>query len=206
MSQTNKKIGFLMGTFDPIHNGHLHILKQTKTLLDLDLTLLVPLFDAPHKDNFVVASIEERLAMCEMACHHTDIQTSHAIINNKIKGYSIDLITVIKEAYPQDRLYYILGSDVFKSILEWTMLEQLIPLVDLAVVVRNHEDLEEIHRIKDILEKRGATVHITSFPIVDISSTFIKKNFNNHQLVKDMIPIELEDYLKKTRLYDSTKD
>jgi len=206
MNQTYRKIGFLMGTFDPIHNGHLQILNQVKSILDLDLSLIVPLYDAPHKDNTIVASTYERLNMCQLASQKSDIETCQAIIDHKIKGYSISLITVLKDQYPNDRLYYILGSDVFKSILNWTMLDELIRLVDLTVVIRRHDDLIKTLEIKEVLEKKGAHIHIVEFPIIDISSTYIKQHFNNHALIKNMIPIELEDYLKKTRLYDSTKD
>lgn len=200
-----RKIGFLLGTFDPIHKGHLHILSQVQSFFSLDLALLVPLYDAPHKDDLIVASPAERIHMCQLVCLQSTLQTTSIVIDNKIEGYSIELISILHSNYEKDRLFYILGSDVFLTILKWDSLDRIIDLVEFSVVLRDHEALKATMKTKKTLEEMGAVVHIFEFPIKSISSSYIKKHFKQHNLIKDMIPKSLEYYLKETSLYDSSK-
>lgn len=196
-----KKLGFLLGTFDPIHNGHIHILEMVKSYLELDTALLVPLYDAPHKDNSIVATPKERVLMCELACNSRALETSSLIVDHKISGYSLELISIIKKQYPTEQLFYILGSDVFSSILKWSSLSEMISMVEFCVVLRSHDVLNEMLVIKKELELLNAKVHICEFPIKKISSSYIKSNFMNHENIKELIPSPVEDYIKKHALY-----
>ncbi|MBI9015612.1 MAG: nicotinate (nicotinamide) nucleotide adenylyltransferase [Clostridiales bacterium] len=200
-NKKTQKLGFLLGTFDPIHNGHIHILEMVRAYLQLDKALLVPLYDAPHKDNTVIATSDERVEMCKLACKSTALETSSLIVDHKINGYSLDLISVIKKQYPTDQLVYILGSDVFSSILKWSSLNDIISMVEFCVVLRSHDVLNEMFVIKKELEQRKATVHICEFPIKEISSSYIKSNLTNHENIKELIPPEVEAYIKKHSLY-----
>ena len=196
-----KKLGFLLGTFDPIHNGHIHILEMVKSYLELDTALLVPLYDAPHKDNSIVATPKERVLMCELACHSLALKTSSLIVDHKISGYSLEMISIIRKQYPTEQLFYILGSDVFSSILKWSSLSEMISMVEFCVVLRNHDALKEMLVIKKELELLNAKVHICEFPIKEISSSYIKSNFMSHENIKELIPPSVEKYLNKNNLY-----
>mgnify|MGYP002554934839 CR=1 FL=1 len=43
------KIGIMGGTFDPIHNGHLHLARTALTQFDLDQIWFMPNGNPPHK-------------------------------------------------------------------------------------------------------------------------------------------------------------
>jgi len=204
-NKPKQKLGFLIGTFDPIHNGHIHILEMVKSYLELDTALLVPLFDAPHKDNSIVATPKERVLMCELACHSLALETSSLIVAHKISGYSLELISIIRKQYPTEQLFYILGSDVFSSILKWSSLSEMISMVEFCVVLRNHDALKEMLLIKKELENKNAKVHICEFPIKEISSSYIKANYMSHENIKELIPPSVEEYIKKHLLYQVKK-
>lgn len=200
-NKQTQKLGFLLGTFDPIHNGHIHILEMVKSYLELDTALLVPLYDAPHKDSTIVATPQERILMCQLACNSIALETSSLIVDHKISGYSLNLISIIKKQYPNEQLFYILGSDVFSSILRWSSLTEMISQVEFCVVLRSHDVLNDMLFIKKELEHRNATVHICEFPIKEISSSYIKSNFMNHENINELIPSSVEAYIKKHSLY-----
>ena len=64
---TNKGILLFGGTFDPIHNGHLQIVKNVANQLRVDRAILVPASRPPHKNGEEITSAEDRLAMCRLA-------------------------------------------------------------------------------------------------------------------------------------------
>ena len=61
------KIGIMGGTFDPIHNGHLHMAKAAYEQYHLDEVWLIPNGHAPHKDEDKMAKPMQRFAMCKFA-------------------------------------------------------------------------------------------------------------------------------------------
>ena len=61
------KTGIYGGTFNPIHNGHLHIVEEFRRGLGLDRVLLIPTRVPPHKAAPDLASAGERFAMCRLA-------------------------------------------------------------------------------------------------------------------------------------------
>src|SRR6188472_3874752 len=62
------KIGFLGGSFDPVHFGHLIAAQDVYEKYHFDRLFLVPAAQAPLKPNDVQSSIEDRLAMLRAAC------------------------------------------------------------------------------------------------------------------------------------------
>ena len=62
------KIGFLGGSFDPVHFGHLIAAQDVYEQYKFDRLFLVPAAQAPLKPNDVQSSIEDRLAMLRAAC------------------------------------------------------------------------------------------------------------------------------------------
>ena len=62
------KIGIMGGTFDPIHNGHLHLAQTALTQFDLDQIWFMPNGMPPHKKQSSIESdIHERIAMTQIA-------------------------------------------------------------------------------------------------------------------------------------------
>ena len=62
------KIGIMGGTFDPIHNGHLHLARTALTQFDLDQIWFMPNGMPPHKKQSSIESdIHERIAMTRIA-------------------------------------------------------------------------------------------------------------------------------------------
>src|SRR4051812_36770503 len=61
------KIGFLGGSFDPVHFGHLLAAQDAFEQHHLDRVILVPAAQAPLKPRDVQSSSEDRLAMLRAA-------------------------------------------------------------------------------------------------------------------------------------------
>ena len=61
------KIGILGGSFDPIHNGHLHMAVKAHEEYELDEVWLIPTGHSPNKDEGKMTKAKDRLAMCRLA-------------------------------------------------------------------------------------------------------------------------------------------
>ena len=63
-----QRIGLFGGSFNPIHNGHLHLAQTARESLGLDQVVLIPANVSPFKQqNPDMASGADRLAMCRLA-------------------------------------------------------------------------------------------------------------------------------------------
>nr|MBP9913530.1 adenylyltransferase/cytidyltransferase family protein [Opitutaceae bacterium] len=61
------KIGFLGGSFDPVHFGHLMAAQDAFEQYQLDKVILVPAAQAPLKSNDVQSTADDRMAMLRAA-------------------------------------------------------------------------------------------------------------------------------------------
>ena len=67
MTDSIKKIGLLGGTFDPVHNGHLHLAEQAQRFFNLEKVVFIPAYRSPHKSALEPVSCEHRLSMLTLA-------------------------------------------------------------------------------------------------------------------------------------------
>lgn len=193
------KTGIFLGTFDPIHNGHLHIANEVLKELSLDRIVLIPLYDAPHKNNLITADGAIRLNLInEAIVTSPNIYVNSVELDHMMTGYSMEMIHLITNQYHGDLLYYILGSDVFLNILSWKQLNELLNLFTFTVVVREVAHLKKITAIKQQLEYLGATVHICQFTPLDISSTNVKKKLLNRDAIEHLVPVHIIKLIQST--------
>ena len=69
---SDKKICLFGGTFDPIHEGHIEIMKLAKKALDLDKVILIPCYQSPHKIGKKAAEAIHRIEMCRRSVSDLD--------------------------------------------------------------------------------------------------------------------------------------
>ena len=97
------------GTFNPIHNGHLHIVRQFEKLLEARHVVLVPTFVPPHKRAPDLAPAQDRLAMCRLACADTPYEVNDLEIRRGGPSYTADTLAAFRRQYPEAELCFITG-------------------------------------------------------------------------------------------------
>lgn len=176
------KIGVFGGTFDPIHNGHLNIIKKCYQNLKLDKIFVIPNNKSPHKDN-TVASSYQRYKMITLALENMNYASVCDIeINFNNISYTID---TIKKLYNKnDELFLIIGSDTLESFHTFKDYMDIYHMVKLVVYPRceNFETNFDIIKIDS--------------DINDISSTDIRRNIN-----KNMLPSKVYEYIIDNVIY-----
>ena len=118
------KIAILGGTFNPPHNGHIHLLKAFSEEFDFDKILIIPTAVPPHKEVKELASGEQRLKMCELAFEGCEICDYE--IKRGGKNYTADTLEYLKSVYPESRFYFIMGTDMLLSFASWRDPERII--------------------------------------------------------------------------------
>ena len=85
------RLGLLGGSFNPVHNGHLAIARQTREALGLDHILFIPTSHPPHKPNVSLAPAQDRYEMVRLAiAADPSLAISDVEIRRPGKSYSID--------------------------------------------------------------------------------------------------------------------
>lgn len=133
------KYGILGGTFNPIHNGHLTISSEVKSLLNLDKIIFIPAKVPPLKPGAALFSPEQRMRMTKAAISSISYaQISEVDFKREGPSYSVhtlsDLGTELKTG-PKD-LFFIVGVDAFLDIKKWWQFERLFELTNFVIVTR----------------------------------------------------------------------
>ncbi|MFV1970690.1 MAG: nicotinate-nicotinamide nucleotide adenylyltransferase, partial [Acidimicrobiia bacterium] len=124
--------GILGGTFDPPHNAHLAMARAAYAQLGLETVRLMPAGDPWQKRDSSVSAASDRWAMTELlAGEDGRLVADDTEISRNGPSYTIDTIEQLGE-----RQVLIVGADAALGIPTWHRADELVKLVDLAVVPR----------------------------------------------------------------------
>lgn len=175
------KIGIFGGSFNPVHLGHIRLAQTAAEQLGLDKVLLMPAFQPPHKELALGSPVPAlRLEMCKAAVKdHSGLEVCDIEMKREGKSYTADTLAQLHEMYPQDRLYLIMGMDMFLSLDRWYMPEKICSLAAIAVAHREAADEQKAAQIRDMTAKLqkscGAEAHQIDLDFIEISSTDIRR-------------------------------
>ncbi len=139
-----KKRGFLGGTFDPPHKGHLFLAKSALNKLELDELIFCVANQSPSKINSPpIASGKERLEMVRiMIKHHKKMRVSDFEVRKGGVSYTIDLIDELHRHNPDDELFMIISNDVFNELHSFKEIQKIIKMCKIAVGARSSVKLK----------------------------------------------------------------
>ena len=111
-----KRVGILGGSFDPPQIGHLILAEYSREALDIDHVLFVPVGDHPIKRGQLRLPVRHRLAMLKLAIEdNPNFSISRVDIDRDGPHYSADTVQLIREQYPRDDLYFVMGGDNLRA-------------------------------------------------------------------------------------------
>ena len=141
------KIGIYGGTFDPPHLGHMEAARVAMETLSLDRLLIIPDREPPHKDLTVeAASPQQRLAMAALMADGLGprAEASDLEICREGKSFTADTVEELHQAFPEDELWLLMGTDMFLTVQNWYQPERIFQYAGVAAVARPAEDTEEL--------------------------------------------------------------
>lgn len=200
-----KNIGLFGGTFDPVHNGHLHIARAFADETGLDTVVFLPAGDPYHKLQATQTSAAHRLAMTELAAaEDARFAVSDCDIVRGGATYTFDTVQIFRQQFPAARLWWLLGSDSLMKLHTWKKWQTLVKQTHIAVAMREGDSLgqtpRELHAWLGEALQNGS-VRILQAPLYDISSTRIRQDIRNGSLPDGLIPPQVARYIREHGLY-----
>ncbi len=174
------KIGIYGGSFNPIHRGHLTAAQSAAEQLGLDKLFLIPASVPPHKQlSADSADAHHRLEMTELSTAelHCKAEVLDIELKRSGKSYTSDTLRQLKELYPDDELWLLMGTDMFLSFHTWHEPEVITALASIGAFSRTEEGEDEEFAVqKAFLEREyGARVVTMENPrVIEISSTQVR--------------------------------
>lgn len=195
------RLAIFGGTFNPIHNGHLRLLGNISEQVRLDRIILMPTHIPPHKQTEDLASEEQRLEMCRLAVADSDIEVSDYEIARGGISYTVETLRHFHELYPGDRLYFIMGSDMFLSLHTWYCFEEILSLAGIITACREENELHKLKEYAEGLKKYSAEVIIVPAEAYVISSSEIRSLVKSGGNFACYLPETIVQYIHEKKLY-----
>lgn len=199
-----KEYGLFGGSFNPIHNGHLHNAKSVYTALSLDHVVLMPSGEAPHKDCSLYAPAADRLAMCRLAAEKFGwMSVSDFEICKEGKSYTVETLRALTEQNPDVHWTLMIGSDMLLTFDKWYCWEEIAQTARICAVSREDGDLETLMtKAKSLSEAvPEADIRVLTVPPIPVSSTQIRENLQKKRFSSCLLPKNVVQYIQKHGLY-----
>lgn len=194
------KVGFMGGTFDPIHNGHLLAAETAREACGLDEVWFIPSFHPPLKDNAPSADGSHRL---EMVYRAIDFQPHFRAMDVELErggtSFSIDSIQALQTAYPDREFSFIIGSDRVNDLPQWHLIEELAERVRFIGVERPGEVIEKSLLPSFIADR----LTVIAMPLIEISSTDIRRRISEGRSIRFLVPDKVHSFIRRNHLYES---
>lgn len=195
------KIGIYGGSFNPVHNGHIHLALTAAEELELDKVYLVPSGISPHRSSAEYASGDDRLEMLRLAsAPYKRLDVCDFEIRREGKSYTICTVEEFRRRFHDDELFLLVGSDMLMCFDSWNRFEDILREVTLVVVSRKDGDVDTLRQKADELRKFGKILVSSSHP-VEVSSTEIRKNFSKNKKFSCYLDENVVQYIRSKNLY-----
>lgn len=197
-----RKIGILGGTFDPVHMGHLRLAQAVYEAMGLELLLFIPAYVAPHKVGLSFATPEQRFAMTKLALEDKPhFMVSDMELKRTGVSYTYHTIKELKEKYPEDELYFIIGADTVPQLPTWHRICELLQEVIFVAAARpGYTDVlaQAEASLGPVVRER---VKLLNTPEYAISSTEIRQRVATTSGLEDLVPVKVANYIYENGLY-----
>jgi nicotinate-nucleotide adenylyltransferase len=195
------RTGIFGGSFNPVHNGHMHLAETVKQELNLDRVFLVPSGISPHRSSSEYASGEERMEMLRIACRNADgIEPCGYELESDRVSYTVYTVRHFREMYPEDELFLLVGSDMLLCFDKWYEYREILKNTSLAVVSRKDGDIEQLNKKAEELSEYGH-IFISGAAASEMSSSEIRKKIVKNSDLSCYLDENVVQYIRLKKLF-----
>ena len=178
------KIGVFVGSFNPVHEGHI---KVANYLLDKKYVEKILLLATPNYwDKQDLVEVDHRVNMLRF------YENKRIIIDNthNKNKYTYQVLRSLKKDYKNDELYLIIGADNLINLDKWKNIDEIL---DNKIIVVNRDNFN----IYKYLNKfpREKFIILPNFPNISISSTKVRDGDYKY------LNLKVKEYIEKYKLY-----
>ena len=207
------RLGWLGGTFDPIHCGHLDVASAARTALKLETVFLVPVGVPSHRQR-PIASAGDRLAMVTLAAQTQRwLRVSDIELTSPGPSYTIDTLDkLMAQGMDVGSLHVITGADAFADIFTWKGVPALLDRCPFVVVSRPGYPAPALrqllpslaHRMVDSIDcdfTARTGIFLVDAPTAPVASTDVRARAASRMSLEGLVPEAVASYINRHDLY-----
>ena len=215
-----RRVAAFGGTFDPIHNGHIEVVRAVVRNFLVDQLLIIPANRPPHKDTSAIADAYHRFTMSVLASiDEPNVLVSTIELEAPDRPYTFETIERLQGGFRGvTRLFFVIGADSFEEINTWREPERLLSSANFIIVTRpgyevrsSHLDERSRSTVIDLRGREGRVeikgeldeyhIYLTDYVYTGVSSTKIRQRVRDNESFEDLVPHRVAVYIKKYELY-----
>lgn len=191
-----KNIGLYFGTFNPIHIGHMIIANYMVEFSDLDEVWMVVTPHNPFKKKQSLLDNHHRLEMVYLACeNYSKLKPSDVEFKLPQPNYTSTTLVKLEEDYPTNNFSLIMGDDNLKSFHKWKNYEVILERHQIFVYPRISEG-----DVPAQFKEHPKILRVEA-PVIEISSTFVRRAIKEGKNVTTMFPPAVWEYIDRMNFY-----
>lgn len=180
-----------------MHNGHVRLAEEAVKQLKLRKLLIIPTYVSPHKHTQLLP-YEDRAEMCRRAFGHIPgAEVSDIEVRLGGTSYSINTIRALKELYPDENFFLLIGGDMLFSFDKWYRYESILKEVKVCAAARDGDSLADMMEYANELGR----IKVLPTQAVEMSSTEVREKAAAGGDISGMVPQGVADYIREKGLY-----
>jgi nicotinate-nucleotide adenylyltransferase len=196
------RIALFGGSFNPVHLGHKKLVEEVAKEFNIDRVIIMPTWKTPLKDNRSFANAELRLDMCKLAFQNlSTVEVSDMEIKRQGNSYTYLTLNSLKEKYPNDELFMLVGADMFLSLEKWKNFKDIFKMTSIIAVPRNCDNHKLLLHSEKLAKLYGCKSFVMNHKVMDVSSTEIRQKLSGSQDVSKLLDKNVYEYIKEHHLY-----
>lgn len=192
-----KKIALFGGSFNPIQNSHIKLIKYLINKKIVNEVWIIPCKNHPFSKELLKS--KERIKMIKIALNSLNlnkkVRISDVEIKSRGKNYTLKTIRALKKLNKNKEFYFIIGSDILKDLKKWYKYRDLLKEIEFILFIRKGYG---VFNFPGIRFKK-----IINFHPDNLSSTEIRKRICDGKPLTGFVPPDVEVYIIKNKLYKS---
>lgn len=138
--ENGMSVGLFGGSFNPPHDGHVHVVKTALTRLQLDRVWWMVSPGNPLKNNNDLPPLSQRIESSRSLINHPRVDVSGLEVSLSAY-YSVDLIRELVARFPTVRFVWLMGADNLTNFHLWERWQEIADNVPIAVIDRPGDTL-----------------------------------------------------------------
>lgn len=187
-------IGLFFGSFNPVHIGHMALANYMLCYTEMQEVWMVVSPQNPLKNKNQLLNQNDRLLLVTLAIDDfLKIKASNIEFSLSQPSYTIHTLAHLSEKYPQHQFSLIMGQDNLQNFAKWKNYEAILKGFHIYVYPRPN--------CKTSPFDSHPHVHLTEAPLMDISSTFIRKAIQEKKDVRFFLPAKVWEEIDVMNFY-----
>jgi len=108
-------------------------------------------------------------------------------------SFTVDTLVYLKEKYPEHEFVLIMGEDNLKGFHKWKNYEQILNNHQIFIYPRDYKTINKV--VYD-------NITVVDAPLIEVSSSFIRKAIKDGRDVKFFTQDKVAEYIKEMHFYE----